>query len=152
MSEPVALPPHHPGCFGCGPQAPQGLHLVPFRVGDDIHVRYTFAAEHAGAPGIVHGGLVASLLDDVCGFALFVIRAPAVTRRLEVDYLLPALLGVAYDVVAVIDSFEGRKLWVRAEGRDPQGTVAFTARALFVVVDASHFAQARQDGQPSVAT
>lgn len=149
---PGALPPHHPECFGCGPEAVQGLHLVPYRVGDEIRASYTFGREHAGAPGIAHGGLVASLLDDVCGFALFVIRAPAVTRRLEVDYRKPVLLGVEYSVVARIDTFEGRKLWVDAEGRDPAGVLTFSARGLFIVVDPSHFAQGQAGDQPTVAT
>ncbi len=139
---PGALPPHHPGCYGCGPDAPQGLHLVVTRVGDEIRTSYAFEPRHAGAPGIAHGGLVAALLDDVCGFALFVIRAPAVTRRLEVDYRKPVLIGTTYDVVARVDSFEGRKLWVDAEGRDPTGELAFSARGLFIVVGPEHFTSA----------
>jgi acyl-coenzyme A thioesterase PaaI-like protein len=137
--KPGTLPPHHPGCYGCGPEAAEGLHVVARIVDGDIHASYIFEQRHTGAPGIAHGGLVAALLDDVSGFALFLVRAPAVTRRLEVDYLKPVLLGVRYDLVATVDSREGRKLWVTCEGRDPSGTLTFTSRGLFIVVDVSHF-------------
>ena len=138
---PGTLPPHHPGCYGCGPEAAEGLHVVVRVVDGDIHTSYTFEDRHTGAPGIAHGGLVAALLDDVSGFALFLVRAPAVTRRLEVDYLRPVLLGVRYDLVAKVEARDGRKLWVSCEGRDPSGTLTFTSRGLFVVVDVSHFDQ-----------
>lgn len=137
-----ALPPHHPGCYGCGPEAPEGLHVVARKVGEEIHATYAFEARHTGAPGIVHGGLVAALVDDVCGFALFVVRAPAVTRKLEVEYLKPVLVGVTYELVAKVDRYEGRKLFVSCEGRSPEGVLTFRGTGLFIVVDVSHFEQA----------
>ena len=137
--EPGTLPPHYPSCFGCGPEAPFGLHLVARRVGDEIHATYTFSSRHAGAPGIAHGGAVAALVDDTCGFLLFVVRRPAVTRKLEVEYLKPVLVGVAYDLVASVVSFEGRKLWVSCEGRSPDGELVFRGGGLFLTVDVSHF-------------
>jgi acyl-coenzyme A thioesterase PaaI-like protein len=136
-----ALPPHYPTCFGCGPESEFGLHAVARKVGDEIHSTYTFSPKHAGAPGIAHGGTVAALVDDVCGFLLFVVRAPAVTRKLEVEYLKPVLVGVQYELVAKVDSFEGRKLFVSCEARNPQGVLTFRGGGLFLVVDFSHFDQ-----------
>ncbi len=137
--EPGTLPPHYPSCFGCGPEAEFGLHVQARRVGDEIHSRHTFVPQHAGAPGIAHGGTVAALVDDVCGFLLFVVQQPAVTRKLEVEYLLPVMVGVPYDLVARVESFEGRKLFVSCQGRDPDGILIFRGGGLFLVVDLSHF-------------
>jgi acyl-coenzyme A thioesterase PaaI-like protein len=129
------------------------MHVVARKVGQEIHASYTFAAEHAGAPGIAHGGTVATLVDDVFGFLLFVVRAPAVTRKLEVEYVRPVLIGVPYEVVAKVDSFDGRKLWVSSEGRDSEGALTFRGVGLFLVVDVSHFDQGTSsgDGQPPIA-
>jgi uncharacterized protein (TIGR00369 family) len=151
--EPGTLPPHYPSCFGCGPESAFGLHVVCRKVGDQIHARYTFSSQHAGAPGIAHGGTVAALVDDVCGFMLFVVGQPAVTRTLNVEYLRPVLVGVPYDVVAVADSFEGRKLFVSCEGRGPDGELTFRGGGLFLVVDVSHFDQGARsgEGQPPIA-
>ncbi len=151
--EPGALPPHYPTCFGCGPDAEYGLHVVARKVGDEIHATHTFSPHHSGAPGIAHGGTVAALVDDVCGFLLFVVREPAVTRKLEVEYLRPVLVGVPYDLVAKVDLFEGRKLFVSCEGRSPEGVLTFRGNGLFLTVDVSHFDQGTSsgEGQPPVA-
>jgi acyl-coenzyme A thioesterase PaaI-like protein len=151
--EPGALPPHYPTCFGCGPESEYGLHVVARLVGDQIHCTYTFSPKHSGAPGIAHGGTVATLVDDVCGFTLFVVQQPAVTRKLEVEYLRPVLVGVPYDLVAKVDSFDGRKLFVSCEGRNPEGELTFRGSGLFLVVDVSHFDQGTKagKGQPPVA-
>ena len=77
------LPPHYPTCFGCGPEAEAGLHLVAQLDGSEVVASYTFSERHSGAPGIAHGGTVAALADDVLGYLLIVAREPGVTRRLE---------------------------------------------------------------------
>jgi acyl-coenzyme A thioesterase PaaI-like protein len=137
--KPGVLPPHYPTCFGCGPDSAFGLHVEARKVGDEIHATYTFGAGHSGAPGIAHGGTVAALVDDVCGFLLFVVRKPAVTRSLQVEYLRPVQVGVPYDLVAKVDSFEGRKLFVSCEGTAPDGTLTFRGGGLFLTVEISHF-------------
>jgi acyl-coenzyme A thioesterase PaaI-like protein len=146
------LPPHYPTCLGCGPDAPEGHHLQVRRDGDEVVTEHVFEDRHSGAPGIAHGGAVATVVDDVLGFLLYVAKAPGVTRRLEVDYLRPVLTGVPYVVRGRIDRRDGRKLWVACEGTDPEGVVAFRAVGLFVVVDLSHFSQATTfGGQDPVA-
>ena len=148
--EPGALPPHWPTCFGCGPDNDAGLHAVNRKVGDEVHCTYTFTARHEGAPGIAHGGAVAALVDDVCGGLLFVVRAPAVTRTLNVEYLKPVMVGTTYDLVATVDRREGRKLFITCEGRDSEGTLTFRGGGLFLVVDLSHFdkGSGREDDSP----
>jgi acyl-coenzyme A thioesterase PaaI-like protein len=140
------LPPHYPTCLGCGPDAPQGFHLQVRRDGDEVVAEHVFEDRHSGAPGIAHGGAVATVVDDVLGFLLYVVRAPGVTRRLEVDYLKPVLTGVPYTVRGRLDRREGRKIWVSCACTDPDGTVAFRAVGLFVVVDLSHFSAATSGG------
>ena len=140
------LPPHYPTCLGCGPDAEAGFHLQVRREGDEVYATHVFTARQGGAPGIAHGGAVATVVDDVLGFLLYVAQAPGVTRRLEVDYLKPVLLGVPYLVRARLDRREGRKLFVSCECTDPDGVVAFKATGLFIVVDVSHFSQATSGG------
>ena len=146
------LPPHYPTCLGCGPDAAEGYHLQVRRDGDEVVAEHVFEERHSGAPGIAHGGAVATVVDDVLGYLLYVVKAPGVTRRLEVDYLKPVLTGVPYVVRGRLDRRDGRKLWVSCACTDPDGVVAFRATGLFVVVDVSHFAQATSgEGQSPVA-
>jgi acyl-coenzyme A thioesterase PaaI-like protein len=150
---PGTLPPHYPTCFGCGPQAQAGLHLRVRLEGEEVVADYTFGDVHSGAPGIAHGGTVAALVDDLLGYALYLVREPGVTRRLEVDYLRPVLVGTPYQVRGRVDRREGRKVFCSCEGVAPDGTVAFRATGLFVVVPLSHFAVGQEsgDGQGPVA-
>jgi acyl-coenzyme A thioesterase PaaI-like protein len=147
----VDLPPHWPTCLGCGPDNESGFHLQVRREGDEVVARHTFADRHSGAPGIAHGGAVATVVDDVLGFLLYVARIAGVTRHLEVDYLRPVLTGVPYVVRAKVDSVDGRKLWVSCACTAPDGTLTFTAKALFLQVRLSHFANAVSSDQDPVA-
>lgn len=53
--------------------------------------------------GIVHGGLVALMLDEAVGWAAWHAGRPGVTGRLEVRYRQPLRLGDAIRVVGRID-------------------------------------------------
>ncbi len=144
---PGVLPPHYPTCFGCGPEAQAGLHLEVRLEQDEVVADYAFRSEHSGAPGIAHGGTVAALVDDLLGYALYLVREPGVTRRLEVDYLRPVLVGTPYTVRGRVGRREGRKVFCSCEATGPDGTVVFRAQGLFVVVPLSHFAQGLESGE-----
>ena len=90
------LPPHYPTCLGCGPDAEHGFHLAVRRDGDEVTATHVFTRAQSGAPGIAHGGAVATVVDDVLGYLLHVVRKPGVTRKLEVEYLEPVMTGQAY--------------------------------------------------------
>jgi len=145
------LPPHWPTCLGCGPDNASGFKLQVRREGDEVLAEHTFADRHSGAPGIAHGGAVATVVDDVFGFLLYVAQIAGVTRHIEVEYRRPVVTGVQYAVRAGIDSHEGRKLWVSCTGTGPDGVVTFTAKALFLQVSLSHFANAITGGPDPVA-
>ncbi len=104
------LPPHHPDCLGCGPQNPHGHALSVQRDENGVVAHHVFDQRHVGAPGIAHGGAVATVLDDLFGFLLYTVGELAVTRRLELDYLAPVLLGTPYVLRAAVRSRDGRKL------------------------------------------
>ncbi|WP_394824877.1 PaaI family thioesterase [Pendulispora albinea] len=58
------------GCFACSPDHPTGLRLK-FRVdGDEVVTRFKPERAHEGAPGVMHGGLVTTVADEVGAWAL----------------------------------------------------------------------------------
>lgn len=71
-------------CFACGEENPIGLHLH-FTYGEGC-AGTTFVAERAyqGYPGRLHGGLVATLLDEAMAHAVIASYGPAVTGELRV--------------------------------------------------------------------
>jgi acyl-CoA thioesterase FadM len=80
------------------------------------------------------------VLDDALGMLLFVLRRPAVTARLEVNFRRPAYLDQLFDVEAWVDEVKGRKLHLAAELRSA-GELVADGRALFIEVEAEHFAR-----------
>ena len=141
------LPAHHNHCLGCGPDNPHGHRLHARRHGDGVAASHTFDERHVGAPGIVHGGAVATVIDDLYGFLLYLVGTPAVTRQLTVDYLAPVLIGTTYRLEGSVTSREGRKLFVAARLTAPDGRTVATSTAVFVTVGVDHFGRC---GAPSV--
>lgn len=133
------LPPHQPNCLGCGPENPAGLGMRMRQDGERVLGEVTLDDRHEGAPGYAHGGAVTTALDDAIGMLLFVLRRPAVTAKLEVNFRRPAFIGRPFELEAWVDRIDGRKLHLCSEMRDERETVA-EASALFLEVDPEHFA------------
>lgn len=139
--EGAVLPPHHERCLGCGPDNPHGPHLRVSRRGDGVVAEHVFDNRHMGAPGVVHGGAVATVLDDLFGFLPYLVGTPAVTRQLTVDYLSPVLVGVTYRMEARVTSREDRKFFVAASLSDLDERTVATSTAVFITVGVEHFAR-----------
>lgn len=70
MSERVPLDPgktfgEDQPCFGCSPRHPIGFRLEPYREGDAVCVDFTPTERYQGPPGLMHGGLVMTLADEL---------------------------------------------------------------------------------------
>ena len=140
----TALGPHYAKCFGCGEQ-PDGLHMRMV-AGDGHYLDSTFTVTeaHQGAPGLAHGGLLVCAFDEALGTtAGTLLRRPAVTGKLETDFLRPVPVGSTLHIRSTLDGVAGRKVYVSADGRldAPDGRVAVRARGLFVTVRLEHFAK-----------
>ena len=136
------IPSHFGHCFGCGELHPTGLHLVAHAgAGADLTAEFTVTENHQGAPGLAHGGLLSLAFDEALGKLMWLIRAPAVTARLETDFLKPVPMGTTLHITARITGQVNRKVYTAAEGRlgGPDGEIAVKAAALFVIVPMSHF-------------
>ena len=136
------IPSHFGHCFGCGGLHPTGLHLVAHAGADaDLTAEFTVTENHQGAPGLAHGGLLSLAFDEALGKLMWLIRAPAVTARLETDFLKPVPMGTTLHITARITGQVNRKVYTAAEGRlgGPDGEIAVKAAALFVIVPMSHF-------------
>jgi acyl-coenzyme A thioesterase PaaI-like protein len=126
---------HHELCFGCGSANLFGLQMELEPAGNDSVAGHFFLKQdHQGPPGHAHGGILASALDEAMAMVVWVegIRAP--TRKLEVDLLSPAPVGVFLKVEAQIESRDGGKTWVVGSVRDEERLVA-QGRALFVAAE-----------------
>jgi acyl-coenzyme A thioesterase PaaI-like protein len=109
--------------------------------GADVRTELVVTGHHQGAPGLAHGGLLVSALDEAMGFVTFMLQTPAVTGRLETDFRLPVPVGSLVHIGAQAVAVAGRRVYMQAEGRleTPDGPVAVRALAVFVQVPLEHF-------------
>lgn len=122
-------------CFGCGPANPGGLHLEFFLAEDQSVVSLpAIAADYEGPPGYVHGGVIATLLDETMSKAVRAGGHIAMTRHLEVDYQRPVPSGAPIRLEGRLVRSEGRKLWVVARVLDAKGSVLAEGKGLFIEV------------------
>ena len=136
------IPSHFGYCFGCGELHKTGLHLVAMAGnGLDLTGKFTVTENHQGAPGLAHGGLLSLAFDEALGKLMWLLRAPAVTGRLETDFLAPVPIGSTLYIKAEIVGQHGRKVYSVAEGRlnGPDGPIATRAASLFIIVPMNHF-------------
>lgn len=140
----VTLPSHYQSCYVCGQSHPAGLHMT-MTAGEGLTVtaRFTVTTDHQGAPGLAHGGLLSAAFDEVFGGLAWLLMQPAVTARLEVDFVRPVPVGTTLHLVAEVTGRHGRKVYTAGVARSgsPEGPVAATASGLFVQVPLEHFAQ-----------
>jgi uncharacterized protein (TIGR00369 family) len=127
------------GCFGCGGANPRGMQLT-FEQDDaarKIRGRFSLDAHYEGAPGFIHGGVIATLLDEVMSKANRFRQARAVTAELNVEYLRPVRTGQQLVVEGWETEAQGRNIFLAGEIRDAAaGTVLARGRGRFVDLDA----------------
>ncbi|MBP9015838.1 MAG: PaaI family thioesterase [Candidatus Atribacteria bacterium] len=119
-------------CLFCGSQNPYGFHLV-FRQEDAFTVTETSVPwYYQGFKGVVHGGIVAALLDEVMSHSLKNAGIEAVTGTLEARYIKPLLTEKPLLARGEILKREGRI--IEAQGEVIQeGEVVARGKGVFVV-------------------
>jgi acyl-coenzyme A thioesterase PaaI-like protein len=133
---------HYRMCLGCGADHPGGLHLV-VHAGDGVSTvgELTISDYHQGAPGLAHGGIIATAMDEMMGSLQILLRVPAVTAHLETDFRQPVPVGSRLIITARVTDIRGRKVMSEAVARlgSDSGPIAVTASAVFVQVGVEHF-------------
>lgn len=107
-------------CFVCGIDNRYGLHLQFYEPGPGEVAAEIVVPEHfQGYPGIVHGGVVAAMLDEVAGRTFMGEGTPRfmVTAKLEVRYRRPVPVG--------------QRLFLKGHAGEDKGRVAFASGEIF---------------------
>jgi acyl-coenzyme A thioesterase PaaI-like protein len=132
-------------CFGCGGANPCGMKLT-FEQDDAeqrIHGRLRLGEEYSGGPGFVHGGIIATVLDEAMGKVSRFRQVHAVTAELVIEYL--KLVGVEEDLIVEAREVakNGRISQRTGEIRSPGGELLARGRGRFVEIDPARIGQGR---------
>ena len=123
-------------CFVCGLENPAGLRLVFYETGpDEVKATYTPPAAFQGYPGVLHGGIVASLLDEAGGRVVMIGNHNhfMMTAKIEVKYRHPTPIGQPLTITGRLVKQRGRLALAHAELSLADGTV--TAEADLTLAD-----------------
>jgi uncharacterized protein (TIGR00369 family) len=123
-------------CFGCGAANPRGMQLT-FEQDDaarSIRGAFRLGAEYQGGAAFVHGGIIATVLDEAMGKVNRFRGARAVTAELTIEYIKP----VPIDADLVIEAHEvdkkGRSMFYVGEIRNSAGDLLARGRGRFVEI------------------
>lgn len=129
MTESKAFQDYYPDelshCYGCGRLNDHGHHIKSYWDGEETTATFTPQPYHTAIPGVVYGGLIASLIDchsTGTAAAAAYKRAgremdtlPALrflTASLQVDYLRPTPLGVPLEIRGKVEEITDKKVIV----------------------------------------
>lgn len=122
-------------CFGCGRDNPHGLHLdVQGQADGSWQASFVPLDYHCGWPGVVHGGILSTALDEVMSYIVFGKGQAAVTAKMTIEFKNPASPGDNL-VIRATPVRETRRV-VDAEGeiRKSDGTLVATSQGRFYVL------------------
>lgn len=122
-------------CFGCSPHNPIGLQLNFFLDGRRVTSEWQPRADLEGYPGVTHGGVLATLCDEVAAWYLHAVLGTAgMTRELQIRYHLPARAADAPFHIEAHAVEEGQKSAViEVSVGGSSGTLFCTAQCSFAV-------------------
>ncbi len=100
-------------CFICGLENPIGLHLHMYETAPgEVEATYTAPEHFQGYPGVLHGGIVGAILDELSGRALIGPDPMAprfmFTAKLEIKYRRNVPVGVPLKIVGKAGKSRGR--------------------------------------------
>lgn len=129
------LQPNSRDCFVCGLGNDHGLGMRFYSAGPgQVEARYTVAPSFQGYPGIVHGGIIAAMLDEVVGRVMMTEDPNRffMTAKLEIRYRSPVPVGEELRLHGQLEKEKGRMSFAHGTLFLADGTLAVEASAAMV--------------------
>jgi uncharacterized protein (TIGR00369 family) len=122
-------------CFGCAPDHPIGFRLTFERDGEDVLTRFVPSDRYQGPPGVMHGGLVMALADEIGAWAVIAKTGKfGFTASIEAKIKKPIRIGVELIGRGRLVR-DARRVMTSAVAIEQAGELAFEAELRFAVLD-----------------
>jgi len=132
-------------CFACGQLNVHGLHLELHVAGDTCWTELALRPEFQGWEGIAHGGIIATILDEVMAWALASADAWGYTARMTIEYRRPVPVGASIRGEGRVVARRRRLLSTSGRLVDPAtGEVFATAEGLYIAAPAERRAELKE--------
>ena len=125
----------HNSCFGCGSDNAAGLHMKFYSDGRSVASSLTVPDRLCGWPQVAHGGIVATILDEIMGWtAIYLMKKVVLTKRLSVDFIKPTPLNEPLFVQGwVTEQPDARHVVIHSEIQTPDQAISAKGEGLFTL-------------------
>ncbi len=134
--------PGYSNCFVCGNNNESGLNMKWMKTDDGVQGTYTAREKHCGYAGILHGGIIASLLDECIGWAVSQKEGKMhVTGELTISYKTSVPIGSKVKIVGFCSEEQAEdKKYRNGHGyiSDDEGTIYARAKGVFFPIPDAH--------------
>lgn len=122
-------------CFGCSPDNRLGLNMKFVEDGELIVCQWTPRDEYQGFPNILHGGIQATLLDEIASWCVMIkLKTSGVTARLDTRYLKPVKMSESpITIKAQIVSQRLNQVMIETSITNAKGVICTTALATYAI-------------------
>lgn len=116
-------------CFACGEKNPIGLHLKIIETENGVKTEFIPKKEYEGYEGIIHGGIVATILDEMIAWACLKRGYVGFTAELNIRYKIPMILGKKYIAYGKINKVSHKLILGESEIFDEENNLIAYASA-----------------------
>lgn len=135
-------------CFGCGQNNPVGLKLSFQWDGKTARAEFTPTKFYQGWSGLVHGGIIMSILDEAMGYATIFEGMNCVTSRMQANLRRPAPIDEPLIIAASIIKKTGRLVEAKAAMSLKDGTLIAEGTATQFVISTKTGNAINKKGKP----
>jgi acyl-coenzyme A thioesterase PaaI-like protein len=133
-------------CYVCGEANETGLQARSFKVGDRIELPFTAEERFAGWNGVIHGGLIATVLDEVMTWAaILASEQPCFAAEFTTRLLAPLPPGLACRAVARVSESRRRIFSTESWLEDEHGRVYARGHGRYMPVPGARSQDLRED-------
>lgn len=133
-------------CIGCSPRNPKGLHLHFVPHGNEVRADVLLDRSYESYPGMIHGGIVALILDEVTGrAALWQARCFVMTLGIRIRYAAIMQPGVSYIARGEAEVTGDDQLRATGMLEDREGRLIATASSTFAALRGPRLAEVAGD-------
>ncbi len=114
-------------CFACGRDNPHGLQLPIRPAAEGVELEWSVPDRYTGWRNVVHGGIVATILDELMAWACSSRGTYTVTAELAVRFRHPLPAATPFRGFGSVTGEKGRVLFAQSRITLPDGTLVAEA-------------------------
>ena len=122
-------------CFGCGTGNAMGLKMEFYSDGNSVVTQLAVPEHLCGWQNVVHGGIIATILDEAMGWAaMFLMKRLVLTKSMNVEFLQPVMVNQQLIVKGQVDKeLDERQARIQGELYNTTGELCAKSEGIFAL-------------------